>query len=646
MIGAMKRYLRRTIRANRLRGAAGLLLAAGVLLGSVPVPGRDACIQDAFAAEAAAGSIEAISELTEAAAETIETASEAAGSVGSVTEAETSEPSSTITVTLEKGEYTFYSSLENNMVVDVPGGHYDVGAQLQIYRGLGGAPQRFTVSEVGGGWYHIACSGGQVLAVADKNELQETGVSPVVLAEEGYENTQLWTFEWAGDGYVYLTNKLGARLHIAGDEAVNKATLEAVTLTAPEAADAAADETAITRAARDGACRWRVANTEQEGAVIKEGRYILRTAVSETRVLDLSGGRSANGTNIQIWGRNGANAQIFTIEAVGDGWYHILTCHGKALDVSGSSTENNANVQQWGRNGANAQLWRFHLADDGSYYIESKLGNYLDVAGGEDVSGTNVRVHEKNNAVAERWFLIRLEDEGGTYRFGSALNTEMVLTAGGEDAESADEPAEAVTKSAAETAEEAAEAVTSAALSLSRADTEKAAGQIYTAEPVDEEIASAGWFVIRSSSGLVLQAVGMTPEAAMTEAAEEAAEAAQTEAAEEASEETQAEASDEEAGWISALERDGVTGVELAEETDADAQLWRFKWASNDYVYVQCKAGGDLWVTGNEAGEGAQIQVVLDGLLSRSSDDEAETEPAYGAEPVKEACLWQLISVE
>ena len=48
----------------------------------------------------------------------------------------------------------------------------------------------------------------------------------------------------------------------------------------------------------------------------KEGKFIIRSAVSKTRVLDVYAGNIATGSNISIYTRNYSNAQMFSINKV------------------------------------------------------------------------------------------------------------------------------------------------------------------------------------------------------------------------------------------------------------------------------------------------------------------------------------------
>lgn len=70
------------------------------------------------------------------------------------------------------------------------------------------------------------------------------------------------------------------------------------------------------------------------------------------------------GGNIVAWANNQQNNQYWRIINRGGGDYVVQNLvSGRVMDVSGGSTAENANIQQWNWNGSNAQLWSFEMAD-------------------------------------------------------------------------------------------------------------------------------------------------------------------------------------------------------------------------------------------------------------------------------------------
>ena len=76
-------------------------------------------------------------------------------------------------------------------------------------------------------------------------------------------------------------------------------------------------------------------------------------------MLDVFGGRTQNGTNIQQFMSNGSRAQKWIIKKQTDGSYEIVTAldRNKCIDLDGAQTVNGANIQLFVANGSQAQRW-------------------------------------------------------------------------------------------------------------------------------------------------------------------------------------------------------------------------------------------------------------------------------------------------
>lgn len=138
--------------------------------------------------------------------------------------------------------------------------------------------------------------------------------------------------------------------------------------------------------------------------------YYLQSALNSKMVIDVSGGSRNNGANIQLWEKNGSNAQLFKIERNGNGYYTFINKgSNKAMDVYGAYTYSGANVGQWSQNGSNAQKWKLYNASgypDGYIRIKNRCGKYLDVSGGGTRNGTNIQIWDKNNTKSQVFKLV------------------------------------------------------------------------------------------------------------------------------------------------------------------------------------------------------------------------------------------------
>ena len=66
------------------------------------------------------------------------------------------------------------------------------------------------------------------------------------------------------------------------------------------------------------------------------------------------------GTNIKQYKKNGNQAQYWYIIPCDDGNFNIISvCNLLAMDVSGGKTENGTNIQCWKINNSKAQKFKF-----------------------------------------------------------------------------------------------------------------------------------------------------------------------------------------------------------------------------------------------------------------------------------------------
>lgn len=169
-----------------------------------------------------------------------------------------------------------------------------------------------------------------------------------------------------------------------------------------------------------------------------DGYYQIYSMVGDgnTYVLDVSGTKTANGTNIIIWTNKKNNGQYFKLEDNGDGTYSILTKvtgGASGLDVYDSSTENGGNVVQWKNYGSKNQQWVLELVSAPSKYIEQKV-NYT-IVGDEGVVASWTKKGEYE--VGETLYFFPqgecyIEADGKAYIVNSATEQEYVVARDGE----------------------------------------------------------------------------------------------------------------------------------------------------------------------------------------------------------------------
>lgn len=174
------------------------------------------------------------------------------------------------------------------------------------------------------------------------------------------------------------------------------------------------------------------------------GYYYLASCVGDggTYVLDVSGKKASNGTNIDIYQYNGGSNQQFMLTKNGDGSYKIrtrITNNKSAVEVVNASKESGANVQQYEVNGANCQDWILEAAVDPGCKMDTNLiytfenvdsGLVMDIENGLMKDNTNVQQYSSNNNDCQKWTL-KAFGSGNYYYIRSLQNNNYVLKSEG-----------------------------------------------------------------------------------------------------------------------------------------------------------------------------------------------------------------------
>jgi beta-N-acetylglucosaminidase len=359
------------------------------------------------------------------------------------------------------GVYTIAAVVSKDKVYDIPNGSNSNGAKLQIYTANRTPAQRFLIKPVKNDSKYftiINIQSGKALDVPSSQA--KSGVAIQQYSPNG-TNAQKWTFVSTGasDGSCYIVSKLNSKLYldVAGASKANGASLQLYT----------ANKTAAQRFL-----------LHKQTSTVKNGLYVLETKLSSSAVLDIAGGSSANGANVQIHQKNntfaqkfnvtfdadtgyytitnvmskkaldvasaaawpGANvimhssnktkAQMWAIEADGkEGYVLYAACSGLALDVAGASVRNGTNIQTYTPNKTSAQSWVFRatrVLNDGIYLVKNALGTTLDVAGNATSAGTNIQAYKLNATLAQRF---KLTHESGGYYTLECLNSGLLVAA-------------------------------------------------------------------------------------------------------------------------------------------------------------------------------------------------------------------------
>ena len=105
--------------------------------------------------------------------------------------------------------------------------------------------------------------------------------------------------------------------------------------------------------------RANVRNRPARGLVARcpaAGTYYIVSSLGSHKVIDVSGGASWDGANVQLYASNGTAAQQWTVSYDANGYATITNKgSGKVLDVAAGKSNPGTNVQQFSSNGTRAQ---------------------------------------------------------------------------------------------------------------------------------------------------------------------------------------------------------------------------------------------------------------------------------------------------
>ena len=287
-------------------------------------------------------------------------------------------------IAVSDGIYTIVTDLPSERVVDVSSASTSDGANVQIYDSNSSFAQKVKIISVGVNIYVIQfANSGKVMDVAGGST--ESGAN-VQQYSSNATFAQYWYFTNAvQSGFYNIVSLLsGLVLDVAGAIDANGTNVQIYTLN-----DSIAQAFKL-----------------KSVALINDGTYVIQSAIVTPMVLDISGGSTSNGGNVQIYRSNGTAAQQFVIKHLGGGIYSIQNANsGLMLDVACGSTANSANVQQYAWNNTDAQKWFIDFVD-GIFTFRSAVSNkYLDVSCGSRFSGGNVQQYGWNGSAAQRWIL-------------------------------------------------------------------------------------------------------------------------------------------------------------------------------------------------------------------------------------------------
>ena len=298
---------------------------------------------------------------------------------------------------LADGTYNIQSLVNPNYVLDIYGGYTTNGANVQLYRSNDTEAQLFKVTHDSQGYVTFTnVKSGKVLDVYGGTKKNNQNIWQ--FSSNG-SRAQKWIVKPDGNGYVIIS-ALDSNyvLDLSTGKAVNSSNIQLYTYCGSNAQ------------------RWKfsklVSKTDKLNSlaqsnknVLADGTYVISTALSSNYVLDVYGGYTWNKANVQLFAKNGTDAQAFKVTHDSQGYVTFTNVNsGKVLEVAGSRAGNNANVQQYSLDGSRAQKWVVQKNGSGYTIISALDPNFvLDLSGALVMNGRNIGLYQSNGSKAQQW---------------------------------------------------------------------------------------------------------------------------------------------------------------------------------------------------------------------------------------------------
>lgn len=298
---------------------------------------------------------------------------------------------------LADGTYTISTLLNSNYVLDVKDGSTSNGANIQLYEANDTAAQQFKVSHDSQGYVTFTnVKSGRVL---DLNGAIVKDAGNIQQYTSNGTRAQKWIVKKDSNGYSIIS-ALNSKyvLELNGGSVRNGSNIQLHSSTGSNS-----QRWNITKYVSK---EQRINNlAAQNKNTLADGVYEICSVKNGNYALDVNSASSRNGANIQLYLRNGTQAQAFKVTHDSQGFVTFTNVNsGKVIDLDGAITKNGRNIHQYASNGTRAQKWIVQKSGSGYAIVSAIDTSYvLDLRNGTVSSGSNIQLYQSNNTAAQQW---------------------------------------------------------------------------------------------------------------------------------------------------------------------------------------------------------------------------------------------------
>lgn len=298
---------------------------------------------------------------------------------------------------LADGTYTISTLLNSNYVLDVKDGSTSNGANIQLYEANDTAAQQFKVSHDSQGYVTFTnVKSGRVL---DLNGAIVKDAGNIQQYTSNGTRAQKWIVKQDGNGYVVMSAiNPNYILDLNGGSVRNGSNIQLHSVTGSNS-----QRWNITKyVSKDE----RINNlAAQNKNTLADGVYEINSVKNSNYTLDVNSASTRNGANVQLYLRNGTQAQAFRVSHDSQGFVTFTNINsGKVIDLDGAITKNGRNIHQYASNGTRAQKWIVQQSGSGYSIVSAIDASFaLDIRNGSIYSGSNIQLYKSNNTAAQQW---------------------------------------------------------------------------------------------------------------------------------------------------------------------------------------------------------------------------------------------------
>ncbi|MBR2786337.1 MAG: RICIN domain-containing protein, partial [Clostridia bacterium] len=291
---------------------------------------------------------------------------------------------------IENGTYYIKSALNENKVLEVANGSKKDKAAIQLNNVKKTAEQKFKITNIKNEYYKITSTNSKKVLEVENGSTQKG--AKVQQNTSTKKDEQQWEFEYVGNGYYRIKSKVsGLYLNVTDGKATNKAKLQVWTSN------------------KKNAQKFKLEKISKTKPVVENGTYYIKSVLDKNKVLDIEGASKDNKAAVQLYTKNGADAEKFEITYIGNGYYVIRSYNsGKALDVESGDAD--TNIRQYTYKGTDVQIWKIEKDGENYKFKSKETGLYLNVAGGKAKNKAKLQTHKSTTSKAQKFKLEKIAE--------------------------------------------------------------------------------------------------------------------------------------------------------------------------------------------------------------------------------------------